>query len=216
MGKRIMRFALYLTVTTLIVVIALVLRAKCQFHKVSQEVQPISLPEAPTEDHAYNGSGFSKSKILILTTARSGSSYTGYLFASNPDVFYLFEPLSVYDPSQDPYIKKDVIASSENRGYNCINQSVTCRLDYLYSCQILQYFKEAYFRQPEEPDAITSWYSKIFGELQRKLDIEAINAGLDNLCIQRFNTVAIKTIRVKFIEDVIPLMEQGLKVYACT
>ena len=163
-------------------------------------------------DRVMTAHSITKRKVLLLSSARSGSSYSGYLLASNPEVFYMYEPLSVYEPKKDYLVREDIMETSTNHGYKCINQPVSCRLDYLYSCQILLYFKEAYFRMPTQSARVSSWYGRIFAELQKRLNFNSTRAGLDTLCSDQFKIIAMKTIRVSYIEDVIPMVEKGLKV----
>ena len=153
-----------------------------------------------------------KVNILLFTSFRSGSSYVGHLFASNPNIFYMFEPLSVYNPEIDEGIKSGIINSSRQHGYKCINESVTCRLEYLFKCQLLQFFDEAFYRNPEKEETITGWYGRIFAEMQRNLNINAKNVALDNFCNDMYDIVVAKIIRVKYLRDVVPLMKNGLKV----
>ena len=147
-------------------------------------------------NHVLDQYDTNRSNILILTSARSGSSYIGYLFSSNPDIFYMFEPLRVFFPQNDDQARSDIVNSSEINGYKCINKSVSCRLNYLFSCQVHQYFKEALFRMPRNAELISKWYGIIFAQQQRNLHIKAKNAGLDVLCKERFKIVAAKPIRV--------------------
>jgi hypothetical protein len=39
------------------------------------------------------------SKILLVTSHRSGSTFVGELFNKNPDAFYIFEPLALIQES---------------------------------------------------------------------------------------------------------------------
>ena len=153
-----------------------------------------------------------KTKVLILTQMKTGSSFLGQLFASNPEVFYMFEPLHAFNPKEDYGIKKEIKNSSEQHGYKCINQKITCRLNYLYSCQIHQFFQEARFAHPRSIHSISVWFRRIFADLQERLEFKAENAGLDVVCSDSHNVIAIKTIRIDYIEEVVALMKSGVKV----
>ena len=150
-----------------------------------------------------------KLKILIFTSRKSGSSYTGYLFASHPDAFYMFEPLSVFKPFPLP---NNVNFSAY--GYKCITKPVKCRMDYLYNCQIHQFFKEALFRDPLHSERTNMWYNRIFADVEARHKIEANKAGLDTLCSEK-KIIVIKTIRIEKVQDIVPMMKEGLKVRVC-
>ena len=155
-----------------------------------------------------------KPKVLILTSMKSGSLFLGQLFATNPDIFYMFEPLHSYGPAEDIEIQNELKSSAQSYGFNCVGKPTYCRLNYLYSCQIHQFFKEAMFVHPKNIENIHKWFGRIFGDLQRRLNMNAEEAGLDYLCSKTHKIIVIKTIRIDHIEEVVPLIRDGVKV--CT
>ena len=140
---------------------------------------------------------------------KTGGSFLGQYFASNLNIFYIFEPLHVYDPHKDRSIDTQRINASE---FLCINQSVACRMDYLFSCHIKRFFQGATFAHPEKSKSIYTWKRNIFADSERRYHTNAMEVNLDSICRESHEAIAIKTIRIDKIVDVLPLIQRGIKV----
>ena len=155
-----------------------------------------------------------KPKVLILTSMKSGSSFLGQLFATNPDIFYLFEPLHSYGPAKSDQIINELKASAQSYGFNCIGKPTFCRLNYLYSCQIHKFVKEAMFVNPQKTRKMHKWNERIFGNVEQRKNMNGDNTELDYLCSKTYKIIVVKIIRIDHIEEVVPLIRDGVKV--CT
>ena len=153
-----------------------------------------------------------KLKILLVTPDDTESVDVDSLFVDSTDMLYLRDPLNVYNPELDKNISKTLLKESARHGYSCVNQNVNCRLDYLYSCRLLMYFNEALFRRPRNTQAIRVWYKGVMTNFQQTLGENVLKEGVDEICKKNYITVTVKTSKVKLIEDIVPLMEQGVKV----
>ena len=153
-----------------------------------------------------------KPKVLILTSMKSGSSFLGQLFATNPDIFYLFEPLHSYGPAKSDQIINELKASAQSYGFNCVGTPTYCRLNYLYSCQILHFLKEAMFVNPQKTRKMYKWNERIFGNVEQRKNMNGDNTELDYLCSKTYKIIVIKTIRIDHIEEVVPLIQDGVRV----
>ena len=153
----------------------------------------------------------SKNKVLLMTSSGGKNPYVDGLFG-NGDALYLRDPLSVYDPGSDMNVTDNLIRDSLSRGYTCIDKPVDCRLEYLFSCRLLMYFNEALFRTPRRSAAVKAWYAGIFTSVRNALGDDALKTGLDESCTEAYSSIVVKVTQVQDIEDVIPLMEAGVKV----
>lgn len=88
-----------------------------------------------------------KTVIAIVTQGRTGSTFTGEILNSHPDVFYVDEPLHVYDgssriPRKEIVGEQRITAALETSIKQTILENVfTCRYDGQYMQEFIKYNK---------------------------------------------------------------------------
>lgn len=136
-------------------------------------------------------------KILILTTTRSGSSFLGEIFNSRSDVFYLFEPLWHLNEIYTEYVKV---------------------LKALFNCELVvlrKYLTQNFFFKRNYSKALCKpGKTCIYGlNGDRKytcdgLKCQPLNLDIASLYCQTFDTVVIKTVRIRNKTQALELMTQ--------
>ncbi|XP_044133413.1 carbohydrate sulfotransferase 1-like [Bufo gargarizans] len=157
----------------------------------------------------------SRKHILILATARSGSSFLGQLFNQNPDVFYLYEPLYHV---QGMFSNANGLPTLERRSLLGAYRDL---LHNLYDCDF--YLLENYIK-PAPKDHVTSSLfrsgaskalcsppvcsqSQEFDESKCFTLCRKINLTLASTSCRSYKTMAIKTIRIPEINHMRTLVE---------
>lgn len=158
-------------------------------------------------NNGRNGTSNNRARILVFTSKRSGSSFTGAILATNPDIFYMFEPLRLY-PLDD--IDEEVDTSK----VECWDEPLACPLNYLYECNLKKYFDDHRLLKTGEKSDHTRmiWFRRIFGKEEKDLGIQSEHSDLDKICKENYTHIAAKIIRGETIESVVPLLEKGVKI----
>ena len=155
---------------------------------------------------------FPGKKIIIFTMFRSGSSFLADMFAYQPGVYYMFEPLQTYPPpvtskdAQELQAKADHI---KNVGGRFLKQLLDCDF-YPFRKDVIKFHKDGYGR-------ISTWGRKVFcrhyedGFFISSLCNPHRADKVENRC-KNHQTVMIKTIALKNLTVLIPFLRQGVKV----
>lgn len=153
--------------------------------------------------------------ILILATARSGSSFLGQLFNQNSDVFYLFEPLYHV---QSMFTNANGLPTIDRRSLLGAYRDL---LHNLYDCDF--YLLENYIK-PAPKDHVTSSFFRrgaskalcsppVCNQIQELQESQClktcrkVNLTLASTTCRSYKTMAIKTIRIPEINHLRTLVE---------
>lgn len=147
-----------------------------------------------------------RKQILLFASLRSGSSFTGGLFASNPNIFYTFEPLGLYVNLN----RKKIGLTS------CINATLAYCLDNLFTCNLNTFIDEAAELSPHR----RYWIKNVLSQVAHDNNITKRNIktvpGIywDVLCSNRtrYKAIATTIIRGHFIAHLMPLLRKGVQV----
>ncbi|XP_077987514.1 carbohydrate sulfotransferase 1-like [Glandiceps talaboti] len=123
--------------------------------------------------------------ILIIAGARTGSSFVGDIFQSNPTVFYIFEPLGSL---------KDIVKTPE---MSVVGVDLLAKI---YDCNFSEY--------AQQWDEYFKWLSPIrLSQTMTKCTPLITRRQAVGRCCQKTQHRAAKTIRLLDVRDLIPLME---------
>ena len=98
-----------------------------------------SLDSTSTQNENYNNN---PTKVLIITSYRSGSTFLGELFNQHDDSFYFFEPLVVLDESSNKGSTEIQYSSAYSRASSVTDSDYAAKLlllQKLLSCDLPQY-----------------------------------------------------------------------------
>ena len=141
-----------------------------------------------------------QTRVVLFTSFRGGSSFFGGMFLTNPDVFYMFEPLKICDV----------------RARNTpLNRHVQVRgLHYALSCDFDSFYEYIRALAPQAEKIRQQWFDRIFSQARsaaQRQNMTLTEADLSGRCREKSHVVA-KIIRGAGIDSLIPLMEDGVKV----
>ena len=158
----------------------------------------VVMPTKHTEHiEKFNTVNKYNNKIILFTSYRTGSSFTGELFRQNPSVFYLFEPLKLVSlQSRNDALQSNLVEYLEDN-FNC------------KFSKFLRTSKELY-PDPADDSLRQVWYTKIFEQPQKRHGPLSVR-DYEERC-KEYDIHAIKIIRANKIDTVFPLMEKGVKV----
>ena len=141
------------------------------------------LPDKPSmRTPATNTDVQKRRNVIVLSEPRSGSSFTGEIFAQHTDVFYLYEPLFHLLP-----MKRKASETPENQRryntlvYNLLSNIFTCNFSDRYYLKELK-TKRNKMKCPDE-SADSLWMSQSCG-------VQLTQENLEYLCKRRKVTVA--------------------------
>ncbi|XP_077999723.1 carbohydrate sulfotransferase 3-like [Glandiceps talaboti] len=134
---------------------------------------------------AYKPTLAARTNILIVAGARTGSSFVGELFNSNPEIFYLFEPLQ----KLSEFALKPAISL---HGVNILSQIYGCKFE--KTRYMDEYFKGLY-RESDLPRNQTH---------SRSCQTSGIKRA--EQCCHNRTIIATKIIRLLDVRDFIPLI----------
>ena len=130
-----------------------------------------------------------KTKVVLFTQSRSGSSFIGKVLQQRPDTFYSFEPLRFISFNEE----SNFITHDERLGSNVseiISNILQCNLHHIEGASVRYY--------PDKDEARQIWLPIAF-PVHHSFN-EAISQ-----CAMRMN-VAIKIIRVNYLKYLIPAL----------
>ncbi|XP_069809147.1 carbohydrate sulfotransferase 1-like [Dendropsophus ebraccatus] len=154
--------------------------------------------------------------ILILATARSGSSFLGQLFNQNPDIFYLYEPLYHV---QNMFTNSNGLPTIDRRSLLGAYRDL---LHNLYDCDfhlLENYIKPtpkdhvtySFFRRGASKALCTPPVCNQLEDFQQESQCvkkcRKVNLTLASTACRSYRTMAIKTIRIPEINHMRTLVE---------
>ena len=146
-----------------------------------------------------------RTRTLIYTMFRSGSSFTGEIFSHHPDVFYMFEPMQLYahgSKDRDYYISK--------HGIPLLQHALRCNV------APLLHDVESYSKQGTPIIAgelgMTTFCRDNSMNISYGKTCDPCNATSTQQRCQRHNHVVAKTIVLRNIPALQTLLEDGVKV----
>ena len=136
-----------------------------------------------------------KTRVLLVTSFRGGSSFLGGMFMVNRDVFYMFEPLKLVEQAN-----RDVLDFVQVK-----------TLEMLFACNISGYL--AYSKQilPSGDKLRREGMGRIFLQEIVRRGNTFTNHVFDAAC-RRKPHIVIKVIRAHKLSALVPLMKQGVRV----
>ena len=138
--------------------------------------------------------------VLIHTSSRTGSSFTGEFFSQNPKAYYLFEPLKLLSLIPNSYIEGEYLQGQ-----------VAELLLSLFRCDYSQIFRESYKLNPSDDKLRDQWMKKIFEQTLARNKESTTNKNnltqsfLEQQCRQ-YDVRVIKTIRCAHFNTLLPLI----------
>lgn len=136
-------------------------------------------------------------KILLFTSYRSGSTFTGEIFQRNPFAFYVFEPLRFLNfgnsISQISYIQGNIVKY----------------LNDCFSCNFSNLIKDSQKLFPQFIQKRNHWLNRAFRQTYIKLKPETVDLQRIALECRRITTRVIKIIRGKTLKSIFPLMNSS-------
>ena len=140
--------------------------------------------------------------VLIHTSSRTGSSFTGEFFNQNPKAHYLFEPFKLLSLIPNSYLESEYLQG----------QIVQLLLE-LFRCDYSTLFRDSHTLFPKETKLREDWLKKIFEQsLTRSFSNNLTQSFLEEEC-RRYDVHIIKTIRCVHFNTLLPLiLEHGVYV----
>ncbi|XP_072029427.1 carbohydrate sulfotransferase 1-like [Amphiura filiformis] len=130
--------------------------------------------------------------VIVLAYFRSGSTFFGQIFNVNPNMFYMFEPLRVFE----------ILVDTERRG-NEFENTTAKLLERILRCEFTEQFSSSYMNT-------STWvhYTKNLSSILRSgKKLQSPARILRKMCLRYKGNIAMKTIRVT-LPDVLEFLEK--------
>ena len=144
--------------------------------------------------------------IVIMAGYHTGSSFTGSIFRSSKDVFYMFEPLSL-------------ICLGRNWKKERFNQKYMSNiLQDLLNCNPMRLFKTSQGFLPDLESQRRNWIRRIFQNLKTmEIYYSDTNCSdtsdiIQKQCMKTTSVSVVKAIRIDTVTSILPLIFAGVKV----
>ncbi|XP_072027720.1 carbohydrate sulfotransferase 1-like [Amphiura filiformis] len=134
----------------------------------------------------------SSTVVIILAQYRTGSTFIGQLFNKNPDMFYIFEPLKVFNNLEDI---NGQLQNYENTSAKLLERILRCEFSERFASSFLNFDVGVHF---------TKNLSVVRVNADTKFDSQA--QMLRKMCLSYKGYVATKTIRTT-LKDVVQFLE---------
>ena len=154
----------------------------------------------PILDKPLQSASAKRVQIIFVTTKRSGSSFIGELFDSNPAVFYMYEPL--FQVTSDVLKHRIDNRQAESLIFLLWNHTLRCNYS-TFNQGPKNWLRRSGLNTCQVSGALKS--SKLLCPV-RKIPERKVGPIISKMCLDHFYTV-LKTIRVKDIKDLRVFLE---------
>ena len=137
----------------------------------------------------------SRNKIVIYTSSRTGSSFTGEFFQQNSAIHYLFEPLKLLSLADANYVERHYMQG----------QIAQYLLD-AFNCDYRKLFRDSYTISPNDNSVRRDWTRRVFAQTAKRHGSRNMSREFLEETCRRYDTQVLKIIRSDHVHSVLPLI----------